>query len=122
MENKSYYIKGIAKTLGTAALSVIVALMIAREIGGESLESFGVMAALAVACVPFGWSSMRSITAGLLVWGWVGILVYYLVMLAGSAAIGLPVMAYRLIKDTAGLVLAVKAEKNAATDEEKQDS
>ena len=77
MENKSYYIKGIAKTLGTAALSVIVALMIAREIGGESLESFGVMAALAVACVPFGWSSMSSITAGLLVWGLVGILVYF---------------------------------------------
>lgn len=114
MENKAYYIKGIAKTLGIAALSVIVAMMIAGEIGGESMESFTVMTALAVACVPFGWGIMKNITGGLLVWGWVGILVYYLVMLMGSAAIGLPVMAYRLVKDTAGLILAIQAEKKEA--------
>lgn len=114
MENKSYYIKSILKTLGTAALSVIVALMITNSIGGESRESFTAMTAFAVACVPFGWSIMKNITSGLLVWGWVGILLYFLVMLAGSAAIGLPVLAYRLVKDSVGLVIAIRSGKQTA--------
>lgn len=113
MENKSYYIKSLLKTLGTAILSVIVALMITNAIGGESQESFNVMTAFAVACIPFGWPIMRNITCGLLVWGWVGILLYYLVMLVGSVVIGLPVLAYRLIKNSVCLVMAIRAEKTA---------
>ncbi len=113
MENKNYYIKSIIKTLATAILAVIVAMMIANSVGGESKESFGVMTAFAAACIPFGWPIMRNITCGLLVWGWVGILLYYILMLLGSAAIGLFVLAYRLIKDPICLMMAIRAEKNA---------
>ena len=115
MENKNCYIKSIIKTLATAILSVIVAMMIANSIGGESKETFGAMTAFAVACIPFGWPIMRKITCGLLVWGWVGILLYYMVMLMGSVVIGLPVLAYQLIKDSVCLVMAIRAEKNAGT-------
>ena len=98
---------------GTAILAVIVAMMIANSVGGESKESFGVMTAFAVACISFGWPIMRNITSGLLVWGWVGILLYYMLMLLGSAAIGVFVLAYRLIKDSVCLMMAIRAEKNA---------
>lgn len=113
MENKNYYIKSILKTLATAVISILVALLIANSVGGESKETFGTMTALAVACIPFGWPHMRNITSGLVFWGWIGILIYYLAMLIGSAAIGLPVLAYRLIKDSVCLVLAIREEKKA---------
>ena len=39
MENKNYYIKSILKTLATAVISILVALLIANSVGGESKET-----------------------------------------------------------------------------------
>lgn len=110
MENKSYYIISILKTLGIAAIG----LLIAELFGDEFLVNDSVLlTGLLFAGLPFGWVALRQIFGGFLVWGFWGIFIYYLILFIFSMVIGWMILLFRLAKDIVFLIIAVCTEKRA---------
>ena len=112
MESKAYYIKSILKTLGAAAVAMLVATMLFKAYPPEDGSQF--MMTLLCAGIPFGWSAVQRALAGIVTWGFYGILIRYLLMLLAAVTIGWIILGYRLIKDTVQLLIVLRMERSAA--------
>jgi len=113
MESKAYYIKSILKTLGICVIGLLLSKFVFT--GMELFQGSEFLTAAVFAGLPFGWMAIRHIFGGILVWGFWGILIYGIVMLALSFTIGWMIMCYRFIKDIVQLIIVCCAEKKAAT-------
>lgn len=108
MENKTYYIKSILKNLGIAVLAFLIVSWMRQ---GTGMAGTSVLAFVAV---PFGWPIVSKIFSWIMAFGFIGIIIYFVLMVACSALVGWPIMIYRLVKDTVMLVMSIRAEKMAA--------
>ena len=109
MESKAYYIKSILKTLGIGVIGLLIASVLFRDFEpfeGSVLLTMGLFAGF-----PFGWMALRKVFGGIFVWGFWGILIYYLLMVVFSLAIGWMILCYRLIKDVVQLIIVCSAER-----------
>ena len=112
MESKAYYIKNLLKTLGIGLIGLIIAAVLFKDF--EPFEGSVFLTMVLFAGFPFGWMALRRIFGGIILWGFWGILIYYLLMLIFSLAIGWTILCYRLIKDAVQLIIVCNAEKQAA--------
>lgn len=112
MESKAYYIKSILKTLGLCA----VGLFLGAEVFGNIpiFEDSAFLTAAAFAGLPFGWRATRDIFNGIHGLGLITMLLYYVLRLGTSLAIGWAILLYRLGKDIVQLVIVWRQGKQTA--------
>lgn len=116
IENKFYYIKSILKTLGIAALGLLIASVAGGDFGPFQGSWF--LAGVLFAGLPFGWTAMSRIFGS-----WVSLNIwllffFFLLKLFGAFVIGWAIMLYRLVRDVIGLFLAICHEKHVPVDAE----
>lgn len=111
MENKAYYIKSILKTLGICGIGLFLGKFVFT--GFMPFEGSAFLTAVIFAGLPFGWRATTDIFTGIHGLGLITMLLYYVLRLSTSLAIGWAIMLYRLIKDTVQLIIVWKTEKTA---------
>lgn len=111
MESKAFYIKRILKTLGICLIGLLIAEFTLQAI--PAYEGSVFLGACLCAGMPFGWMALRQVFGGMIVWGIWAILIYYILMIAFSVAIGWMILCYRLIRDIVQLIIVCVAEKKA---------
>ena len=112
MESKAYYIKRILKTIGIGLLGLLIAQVLFASF--PLYEGSVFMTTLLFAGLPFGWTALRRVFGGMILWGIWGTIFYYVLMLAVSFAIGWMILCYRLIKDTVQLAIVWYTQSRAA--------
>jgi len=112
MESKAYYIKSILKTLGLCA----VGLFLGKEVFGNIpiFEVSAFLTAAAFAGLPFGWNATKGIFSGVHGLGLITMLLYYILRIGTSLAIGWAIMTYRFAKDIIQLVIVWRQGKRTA--------
>ena len=108
MEDKTCYIFSILKTLGIAALGLIIASAVGGDFGPFMGSWF--LAGVLFAGLPFGWVAITKIFGS-----WVSmniwlLIFFFLLKLFGAFVIGWAIMLYRLVRDVICLVLAIRTE------------
>jgi hypothetical protein len=112
MESKAYYVKNILKTLGLCAIGLFLGKSVFSGMG--LFEGSALLTALCFAGLPFGWNGTRDIFSGIHGMGWITMLLYYILRLGTSLAIGWAIMFYRLVKDLVQLIIVIGMERNNA--------
>lgn len=103
MESKAYYIKNILKTLGLCGIGLFLGKYLFTGFAPFAGSAF--ITAAVFAGLPFGWRATTGIFSGIHGLGLITMLLYYVLRLGTSLAIGWAVMLYRLGKDVAQLVM-----------------
>lgn len=110
MENKAYYIKSILKTLGICAVGLFLGKFVFTSF--MPFEGSAFLTAAIFAGLPFGWRATTDIFTGIHGLGLITMLLYYVLRLGTSLAIGWAIMLYRLVKDVVQLVIVLRMEVN----------
>ena len=107
METIKTHIFGILKTLGIAAIGLVIANLLGDDFPLFADSAF--LTGILFAGLPFGWMALQSVLSFFTALGLIGVIIYVIVMFIGSVVVGWAIMLFRLGKDIIGLVVAIRS-------------
>ena len=109
MEDFKTHLFGLLKTLGIAAIGILLAYLLSALIGDDVFGFAGstLLSGFLFAGVPFGWLALQSILGFISGIGEAGPFIYFALMLIFSFMIGWAILLWNLCKDIFGLIVSI---------------